>query len=162
MFSNIITNLSTNPQFSMSFPLFSSYFTIKKSAHFLIWKCALDPENVSQHYHQQWETHLLDIARLDILVFGLFICICVHILSFHNNPTNKVYILQKRPCHLDQNWWNYVEIFILVKIECWIFWSLDYLFVFVCIYRHVRIILQRRCTYCKKNHVIWTRIGGAM
>ena len=35
-------------------------------------------------------------CQLNILVFGLFICICLHILSFQNNPTNKVYILQRK------------------------------------------------------------------
>ncbi|KIJ98314.1 hypothetical protein K443DRAFT_104166, partial [Laccaria amethystina LaAM-08-1] len=38
----------------------------------------------------------------------------------------------------------------------------DYLFVFTCIHPHFRIILQRRSAYCKKNHVIWTRMGKAM
>ncbi|KIJ93268.1 hypothetical protein K443DRAFT_112303, partial [Laccaria amethystina LaAM-08-1] len=38
----------------------------------------------------------------------------------------------------------------------------DYLFVLTYIYRHFRIILQRRNAYCQKNHVIWTRIGRAM
>ncbi|KIJ92487.1 hypothetical protein K443DRAFT_113486 [Laccaria amethystina LaAM-08-1] len=38
----------------------------------------------------------------------------------------------------------------------------DYLFVFTYIHPHFRIILQRRSAYCKKNHVIWTRMGKAM
>ena len=161
MFSNVITNLSTTPQFSLIFLLFSCYFTIKK-AHISLfgnrpWTLKMFPNIITNS-----EKHPLAIARLNILVFGLFICICLHKLSFQNNSTNKVYILQKRLCHLDQNWPSYVEIFILAKLTCWIFWSSDYLFVFVYIYCHIRIILQKRCTYCKKDHVIWTRIGGAM
>src|ERR1700761_2180230 len=102
MFSNIITNLSTPPQFSLIFLLFSCYFTIKK-AHISLfgnvpWTLKNFPNIITNS-----EKHPLDIARLNILVFGLFICICLHILSFQNNPTNKVYIL-KRLCHLDQNW----------------------------------------------------------
>ncbi|KIJ89565.1 hypothetical protein K443DRAFT_117807, partial [Laccaria amethystina LaAM-08-1] len=38
----------------------------------------------------------------------------------------------------------------------------DYLFVFTYIYSHFGIILQIRSAYCKKNRVIWTRIGRAM
>jgi len=37
-----------SPIFFPDFPLFS----IWNSAHFLIWKCALDPENITQHHHQ--------------------------------------------------------------------------------------------------------------
>ena len=89
---------------------------------------------------------------------GLFICICLHILSFPNNLTNKVYILQKKPCHLDQNWWSYVEIFILVKID-----TLN-IFVFgpfICICLHILsfqntptnnlYILQKRPCYLDQN-----------
>ena len=100
----------------------------------------------------------LDIARLNILVFGLFICIWLHILSCQNNPTNKVYILQKRPCHLDQNWWRYVEIFILVKID-----MLNILVfgLFICICLHILsfqntptnklYILQKKRCYLDQN-----------
>ena len=45
--------------------------------------------------------------------------------------------------------------------KCWMFGFSDYLFVFVCIYCHFTIILQVRSTWCKKNCVIWTRIGRA-
>ncbi|KIJ89686.1 hypothetical protein K443DRAFT_117648, partial [Laccaria amethystina LaAM-08-1] len=34
----------------------------------------------------------------------------------------------------------------------------DYLFVFIYIYPHFRIILQRRSEYSKKNCVVWTKI----
>ena len=44
----------------------------------------------------------------------------------------------------------------------WIFGFLDDLFVFVYIDCHFWIILQMRSTYCKRNHVIWTRIGRAI
>ena len=100
----------------------------------------------------------LDIARLNILVFGLFICIWLHISSFQNNPTNKVYILQKRPCHLDQNWWRYVEIFILAKID-----MLNILVfgLFICICLHILsfqntptnqlYILQKKRCYLDQN-----------
>ena len=53
------------------------------------------------------------LQRLNIWVFRRFICIWLHRLSFLDNPTNKEYILQKKSCHLDQNWQSYVEIYIL-------------------------------------------------
>ena len=52
MFSNVITHLSTTPIFLDFSVIFLPFYNLK-SAYFLIWKCALDPENVSQHYHQQ-------------------------------------------------------------------------------------------------------------
>ena len=104
------------PPIFLDFSVIFLLFYNLKSAYFLIWKCALDPENVSQHYHQQWETPPRH-CQVEYLVFGLFICIYLHILSFQNNPTNKMYILRKRLRHLDQNWQSYVEIFILVKID---------------------------------------------
>ena len=111
------------------------------------------------------EKHPLDIARLNIFVFGLFICICLHILSFQNNPTNKVYILQKELCHLDQNWWSYVEIFILVKID-----MLNILVfrLFICICLHILscqnnptnklYILQKRPSYLDQNWQSYVKI----
>ena len=164
MFSNIITNLSTTPQFSLIFLLCSCYFTIKK-AHISLfgnvpWTLKMFPNIITNS-----EKHPLDIARLNILVFGLFICICLHILSFQNNPKNKVYILQKRPCHLDQNWQSYVEIFILVKID-----MLNILVfgLFICICLHILscqnnptnklYILQKRPSYLDQNWRSYVKI----
>ena len=158
MFSNIITNLSTTPQFSLIFLLFSCYFTIKKAQISFFgnvpWTLKMFPNIITNS-----EKHPpLDIARLSILVFRLFICICLHILSFQNNPTNKAYILQKRLYHLDQNWWSYVEIFILVKID-----MLNILVfgLFICICLHMLscqnnptnkvYILQKRPCYLDQN-----------
>ena len=53
---NVVTNSEHHPYF---FPYFSAIllpFFIWKSAHFLIWKCALDPEKCAQRRHQQWAT----------------------------------------------------------------------------------------------------------
>jgi hypothetical protein len=81
----------------------------------------------------------------------------------------------------DNMWWRvytYLEVFgRIYKYICnnlklwswassrhwkvWMFWIVDYLFVFVYIYCHFKMILQIRSAYCKKKHVIWTRIGGA-
>ena len=104
-------------------------------------------------------------CQLNILVFGLFICICLHIFSFQNNSTNKVYILQKRLCHLDQNWQSYVEIFILVKID--ILNILEF-GLFICICLHILscqnnptnklYILQKRPSYLDQNWRSYVKI----
>jgi len=44
--------VSTIPYFFLWFSSILLLFFISKSAHFLIWKCALDPENIIQHHHQ--------------------------------------------------------------------------------------------------------------
>ena len=145
-----------------NFPWFFCYFIAIlqfKKAHISLfgnvpWTLKMFPNIITNsEKHPNWT-----FARLNIFVVGLFICICLHISSFPNNPTNKVYILQKQPCHLDQNWWSCVEIFILVKIDML---NIFVFGLFICICLHILCfqntptnnlyILQKRPCYLDQN-----------
>ena len=63
-----------------------------------------------------------------------YLFVFVYIYCHFNNPTNMVYKMQKRPCHLDQNWQSYVEIFILVKIDML---NIFIFGLFICICLHI-------------------------
>ena len=83
-----------------NFPWFFCYFIAIlqfKKAHISLfgnvpWTLKMFPNIITNsEKHPYWT-----FARLNIFIVGLFICICLHILSFPNNPTNKVYIMQKK------------------------------------------------------------------
>ena len=55
--------VSTIPYFFSEFSPILLLFFIWKSAHFLIWKCALDPENSARRRHQQWAPPLSSLSH---------------------------------------------------------------------------------------------------
>ena len=53
-FPNIGTNSKYHPAIFLDLSAILLLFFIQKTAHYNIWKCALDPENIPQCHHQEW------------------------------------------------------------------------------------------------------------
>ena len=92
------STMSTIPYFFSWLSSIFLLFFILKSAHFLIWKCALDPENITQHHHQPflfffWFCPILLLFLHLVQLYLLYMEMCNGPWKQHHTPFFSLFLL---------------------------------------------------------------------